>query len=69
MIKLSDGTTFETEEEYFAYLDAVIAEAVARSRMADQRRKADERRYPLLNIQNWSWQKYERWKEGEKVRN
>ena len=69
MIKMSDGRIFETESEYFASLGTVIAASVARVQAAVFSREVDEMKYPQLNIQNWSWKSYERWKEGEKVRN
>lgn len=59
---VANGVEYKTAAEYFRHLDRVAAVAVRAVANAQDQRKLDEMRYPLLNIQDWSWRTYERWK-------
>ena len=61
-IIMSDGRTFDTDYDYFRNLDGVIATAYYKVRAVEEQRTQDDMRYPLLNIRDWSWRTYERWK-------
>lgn len=65
MIRLSDGRTFDNDADYFRHLDSVAHLASCRVQAASEQRRIDELRFPLLNIQNWSWRTYEKWRERD----